>query len=170
VREVVALEQQRGRQALGEGIGCAIGQIQPCFRVNALAVSAEGFRGRTRLVLIEGRDFDAAVIKVSPEPRCRVRAVPATQNNGGLVYIHGRHHEAFGCLDRVGEGGRILFIIEDRDDSRRVNDHSLISHLHIAYYERQKQATVLRGVTHCQGATAACRPSGPFFSGEAAER
>ncbi|ARS69605.1 hypothetical protein JOH52_000491 [Sinorhizobium meliloti] len=57
--EIVTLEEQGSREALGEGIGGTVSEVESSFRVNALAESAEGFRGLARLFLIKGGNLDA---------------------------------------------------------------------------------------------------------------
>ncbi len=64
MREIVSLEQQRRIHGFGERIGRAIRQVQPRFRMDALAVMPISLRRGQHLLFIEGYNLDTVVFGI----------------------------------------------------------------------------------------------------------
>jgi len=123
-RKIVALEKQGRLHRLGEGIDGAVAKIEARLRIDALAVTAKGFKRQPGKMHVMRDDLRLNEREKILEVVHSVDAMSGEKDVTGFLIGDGADKAAIGGNDGLKKGCAFWLVIEDRNQGRRVdNDH-----------------------------------------------
>ena len=123
-RKIVALEKQGRLHRLGEGIDSAVAKIEARLRIDALAVTAKSLKRQRGKMHVMRDDLRLNEREKILEVVQSVDAMSGEKDVTGFLIGDGANKAAIGGNDGLKKGCAFWFVIEDRNQGRRVdNDH-----------------------------------------------